>query len=404
MSIERVQYFVNRYAEVGKDISLIEANKRALKVCTLVLVDRFCKIIFDVLWKFEKEPNKSGRVLLIESTNRWNWWWLWDGIFKTPAIADMANSWIRVDIITHESRKDIFLHNPNINEIYTLDWGRLNFLKLSIRLRLNNYAWILSFYPDTNRPLLVALIWATIKKYTWPKNTKYMLTTNHIDAYRQVVQNNIPNISKWDWKTLITLSNEEINEAKKILTKKSDKIYIWISIWWKSKIRNFKKWKEVITKLNELYWNRIVFVLYWKDNTLWIDTEIQETFSNIINLVWKTSTLRQQYWIINEMDLNVWMDWWNINASIALWRPTIPIYNIVRWINRVPEWFDESMIIQWWCNIWYCWEMDCAGICIPTKQLREDHYITPPCLDDTKLLEEIIEKVGKQILLILSGN
>lgn len=406
MANKWLRHYYTKYKEVRNKHSLQEANKRALIVLSLVIRRIITKVSVNISKILEKQDINNKRVLVIEATNRWNWWWLWDWIFRTAAITDMYNSWLEVDVVTHVSRRDIFLHNPHINNTYYLDWTILNFLRLSNQLRWNSYGWIMSFYRETYRPLLATLIWIRIKKYIEPQDIWSLMNRNPIETYRQIVQWYFPDIIRWDWKTSIKLIGKEIAETKMIITKQPGKIYVWINIWWASALRNFKKWKRVLSEIHGQYWDKIIFVLYWRENILWIDKELEQNFSNIINLVWKISTLRIVYWVINAMDLNIGMDWWNINASIALWRPTIPIYNIVKWINRVPVWFDISMIVQWWCENWHCWEKtNYDDFCLKNNQAISDHNITPPCLEDTRLVDEIISKTSKQIsILLLATN
>lgn len=383
-----LSYYFDRYIWTLKSDWLIEANSRALNVLWSCISGRILSLMES--GKIVENPRK---ILVLESTNRWNWRWIWDWIFRTAVIWDLANSWISVDVATYWLRSEIFENNPDTNNIYRFDWTRYNFLKQATRLKQNWYDGILSFYPDTYKSILSYIIWFQIPRITEEKDLTYMMSTNHIEMYREIAQKYIQWIVPTIWNTRIVLTEEEKNWANKVLNKTKNKIYIWIHVWGNSSLRTFKKWVRIIDNLNSVFHDKIVFVLYWINNIWILNKEMTDKHNNIIDLTWKTVSLRELFAIINELDFNVWVDWWPINASIALWKITIPIYNVVRWINRVPGSFDRELIIQWWCSVWFCWEKPrWSDYCSITNQWYSNHEETPPCLESEDLTEKISEK------------
>ena len=97
------------------------------------------------------------------------------------------------------------------------------------------------------------------------------------------------------------------------------------------------------------------------------------------------------------MDLNIWADWWNINASVALWKESIIIESIVEWKLRVNKDFEQKNIIKTECENWKCYDTNFWTQCTINEQHHTNHKATPPCL------KNISNKITNRVTEIISN-
>ncbi len=367
-----------------------EANEKAIYVIMTKIFSQINKILDKNNWQVIQ---KKDNILYIESTDKLDTNWIWDSIFRTALVNKITEEY-NLDILTHFSKKIVFENKGN--DIFTTQWNIFDIIKLWYKLRWK-YNCIISvdFTPLSWKKKFLSIICNPdiFLDYDISKDRK--IEENHVQMYWKTFEKDFQNIKEDTlFKTIIILSENVKNKAKEKLNKKEWKYYIWINIWAKNALRNYVGWEEVITKLNDNY-NNLVFVLYWKENAFWLDERIEEKYNNIINLVWKTKSLYDVYWIINEMDLNVWPDWGNVNASVALWKNTVIIESIVNWELRVNSDYDLENIIETSCSDWKCYEKNLWDSCTVNEQYYTNFKKIPPCLSN--ISDDIVKVIEKNI-------
>ena len=389
--MNRSVHYLRRYEEVIRSHWLKEANRRCFNIISTHVFNR----VFDLINSNWKDLNVWSRLLFIESTDKYNWWWLWDWIFKTAMLWDLNRSGHLVDMVVHTSRRDIFARNPDILNLYEYGWFS-DIGSLSRVLKENTYDAIMLIYPNWEMMLLALASRNKSVVYFEKKQYEYAIKTNHVEMYRNITKNNIPNLEFWTWELKLRVTKQELKDAESLISFTPWISYIWINVWARSSLRHFKNWSEIIDLLDKKYPQKLRFVLFGKDNTLWIDKEIESRFwERIINMVWKTKNLRQLYALLSLMDLNIWSDWWNINASMALKIPSVPIFSVVDWEGRIDNVFPKENIIKWNCSAWDCFDKTFWMKCTITWQESEDHSTTPPCLSSENLINEISDRCIK---------
>ncbi len=389
--MNKVYHFARRYIDISIDEGIFSANNKAFHLLLKYFWSKIDKILS---YKWEIQLSKNTKVLFIESTKVNDWMWLWDWIFKTSLLNCLwENKEIDLSIACYRVRKAIFNSVSNLNDIYLLNWGLLNLIAYWIKLR-KTFEYIVYINPSFRMVLLRLLLWS--KAISWHISSNQIANSNHIEMYKRALECSFPFLSSCETKTKIDADNDLCSKYMKIIQKKQWFTYIWINIWAEDSLRNFKDWDSLIWILNKEI-NNIIFVLYWNSNTFNINENLKQKFENVLDFVWKTTSIEEVYSLISLMDINIWADWWNINASVALWKETIIIYSNVVWKNRVPLDFDSRNMVQWDCHVWPCHATTMWSRCIINWQRKHDHQTTPPCLLSDTLVKQVSNRINELI-------
>jgi len=392
--IDNFTHYLGRYKEFMIDWNIIEAQKKVFNITLAYFFSKVDDILNkDKLLKIDNDSN----VLFIESTNSIDWMWLWDWIFKTWAIDKLKEEWFNLSILTNENRKLIF--ENKWNEVIGVNWNLFDIIKTWYNIKWQ-FSHIISMNPSW-QILLLNFICSPKKHIKHFISYDEMKKKNHIEMYWNILTKDFLYSKDIRLNTSIVLSERVRKESEGKINKIQWKFYIWINIWASSWLRHYKGWEEVISSLNKVnnnlnkVNNNLIFVLYWKDNTLWLDKQIETKFDNILNFVWKTESLYDVYWIIDQMDLNIWSDWWNINASIALGKESIVIESVVDWKLRTSKDWQNTKIVKTICEKWKCYIKNMWTKCLVTNQSCNDHEHTPPCL--INISSEVVTLVEKSL-------
>ncbi len=381
--LEEIKYWIkSRSTDV-----IIESQKNVARILVRMVSTK-------IIWILSKEYYEwlnPKKILFIESSSKTDWFWFWDGIFKIPAIEALANHFsAEIDLICLENRKEIFEWNPNINEIITTKWNSSIAQVSSIieKLFFKKYDLVVSLSHGTK-------IWI-IKLLTWIR-TPYINedireqedNINHTKRNILALSKHIPDINKYLDNIPKLYISEEIKQYSKEKLKHINGTKVAIFIWAINWLKDFKKWDEIINSLNENnHW--LEFILLWASKDKNQADVLSSKFSNIHNFVWETS-LKQVYWLIDEMDLCIGSDWNLTNAAVALWKKLVAIFSIIE--PDIIIWNQVKNVekITWNCPVMTrCFKDNVGKKCLVTWQTNRNFSDTPPCLENIDNKEIII--------------
>ncbi len=341
---------------------------------------------------------KNKKILFIESVGFHDGWWFGDGIFRTPIIEWLWRESV-LHILTREWRSLIFDNNPNVKKLHSLwDDGMIgSIVELMSALKKEQFDLIVALHPSWKMHLFMLLARTNSCSLHFSNiGMEEHNTTNLIHLFLSKVRASLwyPHTTTTPSPTLYPTHISE-NLATNFHPSKR---YIGLNVGAKSWLRHFRKWQEVFKNLKSqiIIPKDIVFVLVWRDWVNWVDEKIANTLDpkNVLNFCNKV-TLAETYQIISYCKTAfIGMDWWNVNAAIALRHATkarvIPIYNAVNPELRIPSDLPTEDCFHIPCPEWTnCFPKNSAFSCTITHQAADDNKSTPPCLQDDSIVQWI---------------
>ncbi|MBI5554345.1 MAG: glycosyltransferase family 9 protein [Elusimicrobia bacterium] len=291
------------------------------------------------------KPTTINNILVIRFSS------LGDVVLTTPVFTKLRHFLpeTKISVLTKNQYQDVFLNNPHINEVLTLDQQE-NLTSLISRIRKNKYDLIIDLHSNLRSHLLGLTAGVKVIRYNKQSLNRYALLhlgTGNQKLNKSVVERYLETLNflgpqQLHPETKIYLSEKEIRTARALLENNGLKpadIIIGLNpgAKWETKKWPLLNWVDFLTMCRN---NKMKILLFGDDNDLAFISQIVKEMGNsrdfLVNLAGRTD-LRQLMALIKQCRLLVTGDSGALHIAQALavpvlilLGPTVPEFGFIR--------------------------------------------------------------------------